>query len=166
MAVTDQSHAERWSVVTARDIMRSDVVVVSYASPLSDIERTLSENRISGAPVVDEAGHIIGIVSMKDIIERYAQDPETRPRRGSGFYHLSMEELDDGNFNSFEVPAESEDTAADVMTAEIYAVDVSDDLKAVAKAMHSRGIHRVLVQEDGKHVGLISTMEILAALSA
>ena len=52
------------------------------------------------------------------------------------------------------------------MTAEIYAVDVNDGLQKIAKTMHEHRIHRVLVQEEGKHVGLISTMEILAALSA
>lgn len=166
MATKDQTQAERWAVVTARDIMRTDVVVVSYAAPLSDIEQTLSENRISGAPVVDEGGHIIGIVSVKDIIDRYAQDPGARPRRGAGFYRVSSEDLDDGDWSSFELPRESEDTARDVMTAEIYAVDVDEGLQAIAKKMHSHRIHRVLVQEDGKHVGLISTMEILAALSA
>ena len=166
MTTAEPTHAERWALVTARDIMRTDVIVVSYAAPLSEIEHTLSENRISGAPVVDESGHIVGIVSLKDIIDRYAQKPESRPRRGSGFYHLSTEELADGDFNSFEVPAESEDTAEDVMTAEVYAVEVSDDLRTIAEKMHKHRIHRVLVQDHGKHVGLISTMEILAALSA
>lgn len=166
MAATEESQAERWALVTARDIMRTDVVVVSYAAPLSDIEQTLSDNRISGAPVVDAGGHIIGIVSTKDIIDRYAQDPGARPRRGAGFYRLSSEELDEDDWDSFELPSETEDTARDIMTAEVYAVDVNAGLKDIAKTMHSHRIHRVLVQDDGKYVGLISTMEILAALSA
>ena len=99
--------AEGWGYVTARDIMQSDVITVPYATPLSEVERTLSDNRISGAPVTDEAGHIIGIVSIRDLVERYAEDPDARPRRGNGFYHLSSEEMLDEDFESFEVPAES-----------------------------------------------------------
>lgn len=166
MTATDPAAANHWKLVTARELMRTDVVVVSYAAPLSDVEQKLSDNRISGAPVVDEAGHIIGIVSLKDLIERYTSDPSSRPRRGDGFYHLSMAGLDDHDFNSFEVPAESEDTAQDVMTAEIYAVDADADLRTIARTMHEHRIHRVLVKENERYVGLISTLEILAALSA
>lgn len=166
MTTTENAAAHHWELVTAKDLMRTDVVVVSYAAPLSDVEQKLSDNRISGAPVVDEAGHIIGIISLKDLVDRYANDPESRPRRGGGFFHLSSAELDDGDWNSFEVPAEAEDTAQDVMTAEIYSVDVGAGLRDIARTMHEHRIHRVLVKENERYVGLISTLEILAALSA
>ena len=84
---TPQDVAERWALLTAGDVMRSDVITVPYSTPLSEVERVLSDNRISGAPVTDEAGHIVGIISVKDLIERYAEDPDARPRRGQGFYH-------------------------------------------------------------------------------
>jgi CBS domain-containing protein len=161
-----QAAANRWALVTARDIMRTDVVTVDYAAPLSDVERTLSEHRISGAPVTDEAGHIIGIVSLKDLIERYAEEPESHPRRGAGFFHLSSEEMLEDDFESFEIPAESEETAQDVMTAQIYSVEATAGLQEIATIMTRHNVHRVLVQEDGKYVGLITTMEILDSLSA
>ena len=65
---TPTAVAERWALVTARDVMRTDVITVPYATPLSEVERILSDNRISGAPVTDESGHIVGILSLKDII--------------------------------------------------------------------------------------------------
>lgn len=157
---------ERWALVTARDIMRSQVVTVSYADPLSEVERVLGEHRISGAPVVDAAGRIVGVVSIKDLIERYAEDPDSHPRRGHGYYHMSSEELDDEDYDSFEVPEEAEETAADVMTSEVYSVPASASLKEIAAAMARHRVHRVLVEDEGRHVGLISTMEILECLSA
>ena len=163
---TPQDVADRWALVTARDVMRTDVITVPYATPLSEVERILSDNRISGAPVTDESGHIVGILSLKDIISRYAEDPDSRPRRGAGFYHLSSEEMLDEDFDTFEVPAESEDTAENIMTAQVYAVNVDDGLKTIAAMMSKHRIHRVLVEEEGRHVGLISTMEILDALNA
>ncbi len=162
MTTTDA--ASGWGLVTARDIMREDVVTVSYAAPLSDVERTLGDHRISGAPVTDEAGHVVGIVSLKDLIERYAENPESHPRRGDGFYHLSTQELLDDDFNSFEVPAEAEETAADIMTAEVYSVPVYAGLRDIAGVMSDRKVHRVLVQDKGRYIGLISTMEILDVL--
>ena len=163
---TPAPDTSRWGIVTARDLMRTDVVTVSYASPLSDVERTFSEARISGAPVTDEAGHIIGILSLKDLVARYAENTDARPRRSAGFFHLSAEELLDDDFESFSVPAEAEETAGDLMTGEIYSVAVDAGLKEIAQSMIDHKVHRLLVQEDGRYVGLVSTMEILAALSA
>ncbi len=163
---TAPADAGRWALVTARDIMRKDVVTVSYASPLSEVERVLSEHRISGAPVTDEAGHIIGILSVKDLVARYAENSDARPRRSAGFFHLSSEEMLDDDFESFSVPNEAEETAGDLMTGEVYSVHVDASLKDIAGAMKQHKVHRLLVQDDGRYVGLLSTMEILDALSA
>lgn len=153
-----------WEALTARDLMRKDLVTVSYADPLSEVERVLTDNRVSGVPVVDEAGAVVGVLSLRDLIQRYAEDPDARPRRGAGFYELSSEELLDEDFESFEVPEESEETAADVMTSEIYAVPADAHLADLAKAMVKHGVHRLLVTDEGRYVGLVGTMEVLRAL--
>jgi CBS domain-containing protein len=163
---TPTAGPDRWALVTARDIMRTNVVTVNYASPLSDVERVLGDHRISGAPVTDESGHIVGVISLKDLIERYAESPESHPRRGHGFYHLSSNELSDDDFDSFDVPKEAEETAGDLMSGEVLSVSVEAGLREIARVMVDRKIHRVLVQEDGKYVGLISTMEILDSLGS
>jgi CBS domain-containing protein len=125
----------------------------------------LGDHRISGAPVTDESGHIIGVVSLKDLIERYAESPDSHPRRGTGFYHLSTNEMLEDDFDSFDVPEEAEETAADVMSAEVLSVGPDAGLQEIATQMVKHKIHRLLVQENGKYVGLISTMEILDSLS-
>ena len=102
---------------------------------------------------------------MRDLLELYSQDEDSQPRRGPGFYHLSTRELLDEDFDSFEVPEEAEETAGQVMTAEVYSVDVDAGLDQIATTMAEHRIHRVLVQEGKKHVGLISTMDILQALA-
>jgi len=162
---TQRAAAARWALVTARDIMRKDVVTVNYATPLSDVERKLSDHRISGAPVTDESGHIIGVISLKDLVERYAEDFESHPRRGPGYFHLSSEEMQEDDFDSFEVPDEAEETAGDIMTGEVFSVGADAGLSEIAETMVKHRVHRVLVEEDDKYIGLISTMEILDALS-
>ena len=165
-APTPQAHAERWALVTASDLMRTNVVTVNYAMPLSEVERVLGDHGISGAPVTDEAGHIVGIVSLKDLIERYAENPESHPRRGHGFYHLSTEGMGERDYDSYDVPAEAEETASDIMTSGIYSVRPDAGLREIAAEMVKHNVHRVLVQDDGKYVGLISTMEILDSLGS
>ncbi len=158
--------ADRWALVTARDLMRTDVVTVPYSAPLSEVERVLADNRISGAPVVDEVGRIIGVVSVRDLVERYAADPDARPRRGHGYFELSTEELEEEDLDSFEVPEEAEETARDVMTAQIHTVPGGAGLKEIADAMCTHKVHRVLVEDQGRLLGLISTLDILEGLRA
>lgn len=154
-----------WDDLTARDIMQTQVLTVSVDTPLSEVERLLSEHRISGLPVTDEAGHLVGVVSIRDLIEHYTEDPDARPRRGRGFYQLDTEELADEDIEAFEVPEEAEETAGDIMTAEVYAVPADAKLPEVARRMVELRIHRILVRENGKHVGLISTFDLLGALA-
>jgi len=161
-----RSPAERWALVTARDIMRKKVVTVNYAMPLSDVEQKLSDHRISGAPVTDESGHIVGVISIKDLIARYAENADAQPRRGPGFFHLSSEEMQEEDFSTFEVPAEAEETVGDIMSGDVFSVNASAGLSDIAKEMVEHRVHRLLVEEGGKYVGLISTLEILDALSS
>lgn len=150
--------------VVARDIMRTDVITIDQSAPLSEVERILVENRISGAPVTDETGAIVGVVSLRDLIERYAEDPDARPRRGRGWFHLDSDELDEEEVESSDIPEEAEETARDVMTAEVYAVPEDAGLRDIARTMHEHHIHRVLVESDGMYVGLLTTMDLLGAI--
>ena len=132
---TPRPVTERWGLVTARDVMRKNVITVSYAAPLSEVERVLSDHRISGVPVTDAAGHIAGVVSLKDLVERYAEDPDARPRRGRGYFHLASEDGPDEDFDAFEVPEEAEETAEDVMTAEVFSVPAGAGIQEIASVM-------------------------------
>lgn len=157
---------DRWALVTAGDLMKTKVVTVPYSAPLSEVEQILSESKISGAPVVDQTGQILGVISLKDLNERYAEDPDAKPRHGRGFFHLSSLGTLDGDFDSFEVPAEAEETARDLMTAEIYRVPVGAGLKEIADVMCNHHVHRVLVEDKGRLVGILSTLDVLEALRA
>ncbi len=68
-------------------------MTVSRTALLSEVERLLTENRISGMPVVDDAGRAIGVISVKDLLERYEEDPDARPRNRPDSYRMVTEEL-------------------------------------------------------------------------
>ena len=166
--MSDPKDTERWSGLTAGDIMQPRVITVSYSAPVSEIERVLSDHRISGVPVCGPAGNIVGVVSMRDLIDKYVEDPDSRPRRGGGYYHLSVEDLDEDDFDSFNLPSEAEDTAESIMTSDVYSVLTTATLQEVARSMVEHKIHRVLVmdRETNRISGLITTMGVLAAISA
>lgn len=150
--------------LTAGDIMQTQVLTVSTTTPLAEVERLLNEHRISGVPVTDKAGHIAGVLSMRDLVERYAEDPNLHHPHTSNFYDVTAEEeMED--IESFEVPEEAEETAGDLMSGQVHDVSVSTPLARVAKKMTELRLHRILVEDGGKHVGLISTFDILRVLA-
>ena len=161
-----QPHA-RWAELTAGQMMQRRIVSVSATSPLSELERLLTEHRISGMPVTDSSGRALGVVSYRDLLDHYADDPDARPRREPGYFRLSSEHLQDEDFESFSVPPESEDTVADVMTPAIVDVETDASLEEVCRTMARHSVHRVLVTErgTGKMVGILTSMGVLAAIA-
>jgi CBS domain-containing protein len=138
--------------------MKTDLIVVQDSAPLSEVERVLAEDRVSGAPVVNGAGKVVGVVSMRDLVERYANDPDARSRRGT-----SSET--DADLDSYDVPTDSEATAADVMTGDVHWIPSSAGLAEVAREMTRLGVHRLLVRDGNQYVGLVGTMDVLRALA-
>ncbi len=153
--------------IVAADVMQRQIVTVSPDAPLSEVERLLTENRISGMPVTDSSGRAIGVISYRDLLDHYAENPDSRPRRGPGFFHLSSGELDDEEVEAFSVPEESEDSVEDAMTPEVIHVRADAPLSEVARTMVRRNVHRVLVT-DGKTggvVGIVSSMGVPAGFA-
>lgn len=163
-----------WDTLTARDIMRTEILTVPVDAPLSEVERLLGEYRIGGLPVTGEAGRIIGVVSMRDLIERYAQDPDVHMRAtagfraATGFYHPASDEDVEGlrEFSFGDDAADtSGDTAGDIMTPHVFTVRANAFIEEIAARMVEHNVHRILVTEDGRKIGFISTMDILKALA-
>lgn len=157
--------AHPWPHLTARDVMRRDVITIDRATPLSEVERVLADQKISGAPVTDETGAIVGVISLRDLVERYVEDADARPRRSRGYFHLSSEELEDDDYELTELPDETEETAEDVMTAEVFSVPADAPLADVARTMVEKRIHRVLVESGGHFAGIVGSFEVLQVIA-
>ena len=153
-----------WPTTLARDLMKTHVVTVPETATLAEAVRRLAENRVSGLPVTDEAGHVSGVLSIRDILDYESEEGGTRIATMRGFYAETDNLDDDYEFGEIEVDEDSSATVADVMTAEVFAVNVDTKLHDIAKTLVEHRIHRVLVDEDGKHVGIISAMDVLTAL--
>jgi CBS domain-containing protein len=147
--------------------MQTRVKTIAYAASITELESLLEDHRISGVPVSDEAGRIIGVVSLRDLVTHYAEEPDARVPRRVGYYQVTDddEELYEETFETLKVPPNTADTVESIMTATVYAVPADATLGEVSRTMVRHRIHRVLVEEQGKCVGLISTMEILRALA-
>jgi CBS domain-containing protein len=122
--------------------MTPDVITVKKDWTIKKLIKTLQDNSITGAPVVDDKGGIIGIVSVKDVIKAVS---------GLMKVQLSIKEINEmrGKFNWVE----------GIMTTGAITVGADDDVKDVFRLMVEKHIHRVPVMEKGEMAGIISVSD-------
>ena len=145
----------------ARDVMTRDVLCVAADTPVREIARLLLERGVSSAPVVDETGAPIGMVSEGDIIGR--SDDAGRKRRDWWLALVAEgEALHPDYLASFEGPGHR---ARDVMATPVVTVTPDTDVPEIARLLATHGIKRVPVVLDGRVVGVVSRADLLRALA-
>src|SRR5579872_1439464 len=144
----------------ASDIMTSPVIYVMLETPVREIARVLLEHRISAAPVIGEAGQLVGIVSEGDLVQHTA--PEDEKRRS---WWLDMFEKSVPGSDQFRTYLERHGLRAkDVMSSRVITVDEDTPIATIAELLQQNGIKRVPVQSRGRMVGIVSRANLLAAL--
>lgn len=144
----------------ARDIMTEEVVTVRPHEPVRDIANLLLERHISAAPVVDNQGDIIGIVSEGDLIRRSEIGTEAPGRA----WWLRL--FDDTAELAERYSKAHGATARDVMTRDVVTVDETASLSEIAELLETRHIKRVPVTRNGRLAGIVSRANLLRALAA
>jgi CBS domain-containing protein len=145
----------------AIDVMTPDVVTVDPNTSVQALAKLLSERAISGAPVVDADGRMVGIVSEGDLLHRTELGTEQRhaTRRSWWLEHFAA-----GLARDY-VKSHGR-TVGDIMTRDVAAVAEETDLADVATLLETRRIKRVPVIRDGKVVGIVSRSNLVRALGA
>lgn len=151
--------------LTARDIMVTEIMAARSDWPLDRLAEFLTDNYISGAPVVSAEDELVGVVSLTDIV-----------RHDSFHGHEADEDIPEYYLRGLESRYAREDLAAlrlkpelaatvrDIMTPLIFEVGEDTPLMTVADVMVRGHIHRVFVTRDRKIVGIITALDMLRAL--
>jgi CBS domain-containing protein len=148
--------------MNAKDVMTVDVVSVRPDTPTREIAERLVERGISAAPVVDDRGVPIGMVSEGDLIRFGAT---AREQRRDWWLTLLAEGTELNPAFLQEIKA-SERTARDVMSTPVIAVQEDTDVGEISRLLSAHRIKRVPVLRDGRMVGIVSRANLLGALSA
>ncbi len=148
------------------DLMTTDLRIVPSDMPVSALAEFLIEHEISGALVEDEAGDLVGVVSLYDLagvaVERAA--PGWNYALPDYWVREWNESLDGPAQGGFHLEDVSRDVN-DIMNRAIYSVPVTASLSEVARMMQSAHIRRVLVTDDNAPVGIITASDLLRVLA-
>ena len=147
-----------------KDLMNADIMTVTDEMTTDELARYLTEREISGAPVVDSQGHLIGVVSMTDIGRNLAEPSDLIPSRDSSFQRDDASDLTLDDLGQRYVE-ERAVTVRDVMTPVVHQVLVTASVAQAARIMVEQHIHRLVVTQGKEPVGIITSMDLLKMLT-
>ena len=148
----------------AMDVMTTNVITVRPGTPVQEVAKILSEQGISGVPVVDAGNRLVGIVSEGDLLHRVETGTERRVQRRRRSWWLDTIGSDEELARDY-VKSHGR-TARDVMTSEVISVSDTTELADIANLLETKRIKRVPVVKDGQLVGIVSRANLVRALAA
>lgn len=169
--------------VTAEELMSTEVMTLSRHLSLRAAAYLLHQDQISGAPVVDEAGRCVGVLSARDFLRWAAEHaPGTRlhaatapteavSTTGEGNCPVEISlphDYPESVFSEWQQDEEGpHDPVAAYMTADVVTAYRSTTLAELARMMVDAHIHRLIITDEQRRpVGVVTSTDILAALIA
>lgn len=150
---------------SARDVMSRHVVSVAPEGSLIDVYRVFVEEGIHGAPVVDEANELQGVITSADLLRAVSEQHESAGSDSKYFRDLMEFSTPDWLPSSEDFQDRlSELTVSDFMTETALTVAPEASAQEVARQMCSHQVHRVFVVEDQLVVGIVSALDLVALI--
>lgn len=124
------------------DIMQTDLKVIAATDMVEEAITLLADHHVSGLPVVDGDGRLVGVLSNSDILEALAEhaDPAERER----------------------VLAQTE--VRELMTPRPQTIGPDASIRDAAQRILYLEVHRLFVEEHGKLLGVVSTTDLVRAM--
>jgi CBS-domain-containing membrane protein len=158
------SAIERLLSLRVSDLMSSPVTTVSECDSMGDAARILAESGITGAPVVDVAGRCVGMLSATDYAMREHRLAQGEEKLSFGHEHELTRSAED---ESFRIESIAHDRVREHMSPAVQTINETASMINAARVMCREHIHRlVIIDQDERPVGLISSLDLVAAMIA
>ena len=146
-----------------KEIMTRDVITVNENDTVLTVASLLNENKIAGAPVVNDQGAVVGVVSEADVVKLLDNFHWYTPFYNAiDILHSHNEDLRD---IKQDIEKASEMLVKDVMTKKPKTVSPDALIDDAAMIMHTTGCNRLpIVDEDDTLVGIVTRADIIASL--
>lgn len=142
----------------ARDLMTTNVVTVKPDTTVRDVAALMLEKHISGVPVLDDNGKLVGMISEGDLLRRPELGTEKHRRRWLAFFSRADEQ-------AREFTKSHALRAGDVMTKQVLHIAEDTPLGDVVGLMEKHRVKRLPVLSKGKLVGIVSRVDLIRALA-
>ncbi|MFH0946612.1 MAG: CBS domain-containing protein [Planctomycetota bacterium] len=149
----------------AADLMQKDVITASPGMSLRDLALLMEEEGIHGLPVVDSAGYPIGVVSRSDLVSSITSETDQlTPNRQ--YYAVADEEIDlDEGYSPPDLSVDGDKTVGDIMSTHIVKAGINATAGELGALMSRERVHRVLITEGPRLVGIVSSTDVLKCLA-
>lgn len=149
--------------VKAREIMTTDVHVVSPNVSLIDLERMFIRKSVGGFPVVED-GKLVGIVSRSDVVRTICVE-QSISETITYLYRVNTDQGQDSAVDAKEVAERVAERlkhfeVKNVMITNVLSASPDDSLTDIARLLLKHHIHRLPITDDGKLLGIISTLDL------
>ena len=148
-------------MLKAKDIMTRDVITVTTATTIEDLAHILIEHNISGAPVVNNEGDLIGIVTENDLINKNKRLHIPTVMRLFDAYIM----LESPAAIEKEIRSMAAVTVNDIYIKDIVTVTDEATLEEIATVMSEKKVHLIPVVDRGKIRGIIGKMDLIKGIS-
>jgi CBS domain-containing protein len=139
-----------------QDVIQRDVITVTPDLSYAEVARILHDNKISGAPVVDDDGALLGIISEKDLLR------VLYPRYGS--YYEGPEMYTDFEERENKICEIKENKITHFMTTDIVMISLETPIMKIGGLMLAKGVHRLPVVENGILIGIVTRGDIFKTI--
>lgn len=139
---------------TARDLMTAPAVACLEEAFFEEIAEILAERDISGMPVVDREGKVVGVISERDLAHVL----------GGPMVRLAVRSHRHGSFMRANDLPRNRRRARDVMTTPPVMVGPEEEIEGLARLMRVHQINRVPVVESGRLIGVVTRGDVLGAV--
>lgn len=147
-------------MIRAQDIMSRDVVTLSATLDFTAAARILLENHFNGAPVVDDQGHLLGILCQSDLVAQHKRLPvPTLFTLLDSFVRLTPTKQLEKQVRKIAAL-----TVAEAMTPDPITVSPDTSIETIAGLMVDSNLHTLPVVKDGKLMGVIGKEDVLRTL--
>ena len=138
-----------------KDVMASEPITIGESATPRELARVLVEHEISGVPVVDSTGQVIGVVSKTDLLQWCVKG-------GLGFGAANLlGSLADGGIGT-RLEAIDLGIVTDFMTGTLVTANGDEPLSDVARRMAEHHVHRLIVIDgSGRLQGVITSLDLL-----
>jgi CBS domain-containing protein len=148
---------------TVADVMSREPITVRAETPLKEAIQILAERRISGLPVIDDTGKLVGIISETDLMW---QETGVTPPAYIMFLDSVIYLKNPATYDR-DLHKALGQTVGEVMSKNPVTISPDKSLREAARIMHDRSVHRLpVVEGEGQVIGILTRGDVIRAMAA